>query len=195
MEETNVESAGFGIRAAGRLIDYAPMFFASVMSGVSLAFFAGLFSTWSRRSESDILAIMEKSSALTYAGSFLAITIYHAFCECAGGASLGKRLLGLEVVSVELVPATFGQTFKRNLGFAIDGLFFGLIGYGQMEQSPIKQRYGDRWGKTRVVLRRSLPPALRPPKRIFVFVFLGAVALALEVVTVMHLVSYWLRTL
>jgi len=195
VDEVNVEPAGFGIRAAGRLIDYVPVILASVMSGLALAFFSGLFSTWSARSDTEILEIMEKQSMLTYAGSFLATTLYHAFCESAAGASLGKRLLGLEVVAVDLRPATLGQTFIRNLGFAIDGLFFGLIAYNEMEKSSMRQRFGDRWGRTRVVLRRSLPPELRRPTPIFVFVFLGAGALALETLTVVHLFSYWLRTL
>ena len=52
VENANIETACFGIRAAGRLIDYAPTFFASVMRGVVLALFAGLFSTWSKHPDS-----------------------------------------------------------------------------------------------------------------------------------------------
>lgn len=61
----NVESAGFGIRAAGGLIDWIPNWIAGAVAG----------------------------------------------------ATFSKRLLGLEVVSETLAPATFVQTMKRDLAF------------------------------------------------------------------------------
>jgi uncharacterized RDD family membrane protein YckC len=195
VEETNVEPAGFAIRLGGRLIDYAPTLVAGAFGGVAIAVIAGFIAASTQQSHSAVMDAIGKDSALTYLGGLLATILYHAFGESIGGASLGKRLLGLEVLSEDLRPATFRQGLVRNLGFFVDALFFGLIGYGRMEQSPIKQRYGDQWGKTRVVLRRSLPPELRRPTRIFVFALLGAMALALETITLAHLVSYWLRTL
>jgi hypothetical protein len=39
----------------------------------------------------------------------------------------------------------------------VDGLFFGLVAYSQMQQSAINQRYGDKWADTRVVYSKALP--------------------------------------
>lgn len=194
MDEANVEPVDFGIRAVGRLIDYGPTLLAGVVSGAALALIAGAIGGATRRPDSVVFAAMTKTSPLTYLGGLLATTVYHAFSESIGGASLGKRLLGLEVVSENLQPATLLQGLKRDIGFFVDALFFGVVAIHYMNQSPIKQRLGDRWGKTRVVRRRSLPLELRRPTRIFVFVFLAAVALAVETLVAAHLCSYWLLT-
>jgi uncharacterized protein (DUF3084 family) len=61
-----------------------------------------------------------------------------------------------------------------------------------MDRSATRQRLGDRWGKTRVIRRRSLPLPLRRPTRIFVFVFLGAMAIAAESLAVLFLLTHWL---
>jgi len=188
----NVEPAGFWIRAAGQLIDYVPTYAAQVVSGGVLAIVAGFVAASAGKTHSVVLDSMVKTSAITYIGAFLATTLYHAFCKSAGGATLGKRLLGLEVVSEELQPATFLQGLKRALGFFVDALFFGLIAYNVMESSDTRQRLGDQWAKTRVVLRRSLPPEARRPTRIFVFVFLGAMGIIVETVVLAHICSYWL---
>jgi len=194
VDDENVESAGFGIRLAGRLIDYAPTFVASLMSGVVLAFIAGVIAVSRKPPDSEVLDPMMTKSVLTVLGTLLATTFYHAFSESIGGASLGKRLLGLEVVDEDLQPATLTQGWKRNLAFFVDGFFFGLVAYNAMEKSPTRQRIGDRWAKTRVVMRRSLPPALRRPTPIFVFAFFGAMGIAVETSIVAYVCSYWLLT-
>lgn len=192
MDDLPIESAGFGIRVAGRLIDYLVPMFAGAVSGAFLALIAGVIAGATQRTASQVFETMTKSGALTYVGSIVATIIYHSFTESIGGASLGKRLFGLEVVSETLRPATLRQTFVRNLAFFIDGFFFGLIAYNAMEKSPTKQRLGDEWAKTRVVFRRSLAPEQRRDTRVFVFVLLGAIALSAEVLLVTHLCAYWL---
>lgn len=192
MDSPDVESAGFGIRAAGRIIDYLVSLTAGLASGAALGIIAGFVAAATKKPDSEVFAAMTNRGALTYAASIAATLIYHAFTEAVGGASLGKRLLGLEVVSDTLGPATLRQTFIRNLGFFVDGLFFGLVAYSFIEKSPTNQRLGDVWGKTRVVRRNSLPAGQRRQSRVFVFVLLGAMAIAAEVLVVAHLCAYWL---
>ena len=117
MDEFPVESAGFGIRAAGRVIDYLVPLLAGIVSAGFLAVVAGAIAGATHKSETDVFELMTKGGGLTYLGSVVATLIYHAFTESVGGASLGKRLFGLEVVSETLGPATLRQTFVRNLVF------------------------------------------------------------------------------
>ena len=172
MSENDAEPAGFGIRLAARLLDYLPVI---VAGGMSLAVGSLFVSIPTAQKDLSLL-----NRFVLRIGAVVAVTLYHTFSESIGGASLGKRLLGLEVVSEDLGPATLLQGWKRSLAFLLDGFFFGAIGYNAMKNSPTRQRIGDEWAKTRVVLRRSLPPASRRPTRIFVFALFGAMGIAAE---------------
>ncbi|HKS21192.1 MAG TPA: RDD family protein [Thermoanaerobaculia bacterium] len=180
MDEIQVEAADFGIRFVARLVDYLPVILAG---GLSLAI-ASAVATGPVPAEND-------DSLVIRIGFLVATILYHAFSESIGGASLGKRLFGLEVVSEDLRPATLLQGWKRSLAFVVDGFFFGLVGYNAMKKSPIRQRIGDGWAKTRVVLRRSLPPALRRPTSIFVFSLFGALGIAAEGFALVQLCATW----
>jgi uncharacterized RDD family membrane protein YckC len=186
VENTYVEPAEFGIRFLARLIDYVPLILA-LAAGVFLVQAVALLQT----TDADVEAELSNAGLMRIA-VLLGMTLYHTFAESVAGATLGKRLLGLEVVSIDLQPATLWQGWKRNVGFFIDSLFFGLIGWTQMDRSAIRQRLGDRWGKTRVIRRRSLPLPLQRPTRIFVFVLLGAMAITAESLVVVFLLTHWL---
>lgn len=180
----NVESAGFGIRLAARLLDYGPLI---VIAGLSL----GVISFFVSTPAADTSERLAERFVLRIA-AIVASVLYHAFSESVGGATLGKRLLGLEVVSEDLRPATLLQGWKRSLAILIDGFFFGLIGYNAMKKSELRQRIGDEWAGTRVVLRRSLPPALRRPTLIFAFAFFAAVGIAAEGFALVQIGTNWL---
>jgi hypothetical protein len=47
-----------------------------------------------------------------------------------------------------------GSAWIRSFAYFIDALFFGLIGYFNMQKNPQRQRHGDEWAHT-VVCRRS----------------------------------------
>jgi len=183
VEEIQVEAADFGIRFAARLVDYLPVIVTAGMS-VAIASFVAM----------TPVPAEEEGAGARFAmriGAVVATILYHAFSESIGGASLGKRLFGLEVVGEDLRPATLLQGWKRSLAFLVDGFFFGMVGYNAMKKSPIRQRIGDGWAKTRVVLRRSLPPALRRPTSIFVFSLLGAIGIASEGFALVQLCTIW----
>ena len=179
MEDANVEPADFWIRFLARLIDYLPVIVAGGMSVAIVSLFVTA-RTPGGLAERFVLR----------AGALFATVLYHTFSESIGGASFGKRLLGLEVVSEDLRPATLLQGWKRSLAFLLDGLFFGLVGYSAMVKSPIRQRIGDRYAKTRVVRRRSLPPALQRPTPIFVFSLFGAMGIAAEGFALVQFCTY-----
>ena len=68
-----------------------------------------------------------------------------------GGAALGKRAMGLRVVSARdgVTPVTYGQALVRNVALLIP--FFNLVDLTVPYRDPLCRRYGDRWAKTRVV--------------------------------------------
>jgi uncharacterized RDD family membrane protein YckC len=84
-------------------------------------------------------------------------TAYHAIAESVGGATLGKAIFGLQVRSERLGKCSFGAALGRNAALYIDLLFCGVVGLTAMSSSRMKQRYGDRWAHTLVVVSRSVP--------------------------------------
>lgn len=46
----------------------------------------------------------------------------------------------------------------RSLGYYVDALFFGAVGYFAMQGNTSQQRHGDRWAKTVACKRSSLTP-------------------------------------
>jgi uncharacterized RDD family membrane protein YckC len=91
---------------------------------------------------------------------FLIAWGYGAFCEGAfNGQTLGKRALGLRVVSERGVPITSAQAILRNLVGTVDGLvpFFYLIGLSSMLLTGKFQRLGDLAAGTMVILEEQRP--------------------------------------
>jgi uncharacterized RDD family membrane protein YckC len=78
---------------------------------------------------------------------------YYVLCEAATGATLGKRMVGICVVSEDGARLTFGAAVVRNLLRLVDGLFFYLVGAIFALASPRGQRVGDRAAHTLVVRR------------------------------------------
>ena len=106
--------------------------------------------------------------------STVAVSAYHVTSEWIGGATFGKLVLGLRVRNTELGRCTLGGAIIRTLGYFVDALFFGLVAYLVMQESPRKQRLGDQWGKTVVVEATSLPPDADDVGRIVLGICLGA---------------------
>lgn len=70
-------------------------------------------------------------------------------------------MLGLRVVSVASGERPgLGASVVRELGYYVDGLFFGMVGKAAMDSSPHKQRHGDGWAGTTVVRRATLNTAV-----------------------------------
>jgi uncharacterized RDD family membrane protein YckC len=157
-ESAAVEPAGFGIRFAARAID--------TVVGLAIGFVAGIFA--------GILLVRLAAAGLAgpgwqqrigqvgvsgYVLSVVAVVLNHTLAESMGGATIGKAVCGLRVRREDLSPCTFGGALIRSLGFFVDALFCGYVGYNAMSGSRTQQRLGDRWGKTVVVKAPSLARA------------------------------------
>ena len=161
-------SAGFGIRLVARMIDLA----FGIVLGLGSGFVAGILIAilsaagkiapgWQDR----IHGFSFTSFALSLLGGF----IYHFFCEGIHGATLGKLCCGIRVLKQDMKPSSMYGALIRSLAYYIDALFFGLIGYISMSESPLNQRYGDVWGKTVVVKVKEVSPDSLRSQNYFIF--------------------------
>jgi uncharacterized RDD family membrane protein YckC len=163
--------AGFWIRAGARVID--------TVYGTFLGFVAGVFG--------GIALVMLQHSGLIAPGwegrikgfnlvglglGLLGNLLYHSLTEGMFGASLGKLICQLRVVTEEGRPITLGKAFVRSLAYFVDALFFGLVAYSSMSQSDLNQRYGDKWAHTVVVHSKDAPAGSKKGAEIFVLALL-----------------------
>lgn len=145
-----LEPGGFGIRAAAHVLDTVLSTLVALVAGaaggatVALLASAGVAAAdWQQR--------IGKTTPLTFAFGILASLTYHVVCEWLGGATAGKAICGLRVLTEQKRPCTFPKALGRNLAYYFDALFFGLVAWSQMSKSPMKQRFGDQWAGTIVV--------------------------------------------
>lgn len=97
---------------------------------------------------------------LALVGFFAVSWGYGVFCEgLLNGRTLGKRLLGLRVISEQGVPITAAQAVIRNLVGAADGPipFFYLLALVTMTFNRKFQRLGDLAAGTLVIVEQRRP--------------------------------------
>jgi uncharacterized RDD family membrane protein YckC/predicted RNA-binding Zn-ribbon protein involved in translation (DUF1610 family) len=116
---------------------------------------------------------MQELSIAVFVVSFVGQSLYSTLCEWIGGATLGKLACGLRVLSEDFGPPTLRGTFVRAMAFLIDSLFFGIVALHAMQQGPLRQRYGDKWGRTIVVKHRDVPNSDRGWGRVVLGMALG----------------------
>lgn len=160
---SQLEPAGFWIRAGARLVDWIVFAFVGLVVGLVLLVIAGIVEGLTGRPADEMLASMQKTTFIGWIGGALTAIAYHACFEGVAGSTVGKRLMRLQVVSMDGGAIRFAQAWKRSVAFLLDALFFGGIAALIMDGSPEKRRAGDNWADTRVVRRRSLPMNERTP--------------------------------
>lgn len=88
---------------------------------------------------------------------FVLLWGYGAFCEGVfNGQTLGKRLTGIRVISVQGIPISGAQALIRNLVGALDGPmpFLYMLGLSSMVLTRRFQRLGDLAAGTMVVVEQ-----------------------------------------
>ena len=100
------------------------------------------------------------------------------------GSTVGKLALSMVVVQEDGAPCGLRGAVVRELGYFVDALFFGIIGYMAMQKSIREQRHGDEWAHT-VVCKRSLvsPEKLRRADRFVLALILASIADAALIMT------------
>jgi len=174
--------AAFGIRFLARVLDNVAGLVLAMITGAMVGFaitIAGI-------GHVDQKANIALAFVITTVGS----TAYQSIAEGMGTASIGKLICGLRVVHQDgYGRPSFGGAVVRNLGYFIDAMFFGVVAAQVMGGNAMKQRLGDKWGKTVVVHtatlanRASLPsPVMAILLAVFVRMFFTALSLAVKIV-------------
>ena len=163
----------FWPRVWARVIDLIVHYAITFCSGIFFGLLVGIAAGLQHRPAS--LAHRHPSGVALFIMGLLGSIVFEAICEGVHGSTPGKRLLGMTAVQEDGSPCRLGPAFIRSFAYLIDGLFFGLIGYFNMQKTPQQQRHGDEWAHT-IVCRRSVvaPQNLRGGGR-FVLAFCLAV--------------------
>jgi uncharacterized RDD family membrane protein YckC len=163
-----LEPGGFGIRAGARVIDVIATTIVAAISGAAGGMLtamlagAGLVAPgWEER--------LGKQTASTFVFGFIASLAYHTIAEALGGATVGKAICGLRVLTEDRRPCTFGKALGRNAAYYFDALFFGLVAWSSMSKSMAKQRHGDKWAST-IVVHGLIPESARRSPALGIFV-------------------------
>lgn len=82
---------------------------------------------------------------------YLLFFAYYIILEAQYGQTVGKKAVGIKVVTESGSPIDYRESLIRNVLRIVDGLFFYLVGAIFVYQSDTKQRLGDRVGDTVVV--------------------------------------------
>ena len=111
-------------------------------------------------------------NAIGFGLSLVGGLLHHSLTEGMFGASLGKLICQLRVVTEDGHSITFRKALLRSLAYYFDALFFGLVAYSSMKESPLNQRYGDKWAHTVVVPCKDVPANFKRGAEIFVLALL-----------------------
>ena len=139
-EATRTENVGVGLRAVAAIVDTFILF----VVGYGIALVTGGTADGG----------FELSGGPFFIWLFIAIT-YYTVMEARSGDTVGKKLVGLQVVRLDDGGAiSMRESVVRNVLRIVDGLFFYLVGAVLVWTSRKNQRLGDRVAGT-VVRRRK----------------------------------------
>ncbi|MFW5921919.1 MAG: RDD family protein [Halodesulfurarchaeum sp.] len=132
----NLEKRGIGIRFVALFIDTIVLFVLGYVIAIPIG--------------------MTSATGFNLQGgpAFLWILIgfgYFIVLEGKYGKTVGKRLVGIEVVTEDGRPIDYQASLIRNVLRIIDGIFFYLVGAILVILSEDEQRLGDRIANTIVV--------------------------------------------
>jgi len=144
---TSVEYAGIPLRFVAVLLDAVIVFFPA---GIIFGLLTGGGYTQTGNGYANAGINIEGKSFLV----FLLLGFgYYVVCEGGTGATLGKRMVGIQVIGEDGSDLTLGAAVVRNLLRIVDSLFFYLVGAIFALTSAQGQRLGDRAAHSLVVRR------------------------------------------
>ena len=159
-----LEGVGFWPRAGARALDLLVHFIATYSAGFAFGIFIGIAAVLAHGTENAAPYVqaavgkLQGATLLPFMAGLVGATVYEIVCEAGHGSTLGKMLLGMTVVREDGGFCGLKAATVRSLGYYVDALFFGVVGYYAMQGNMSQQRHGDRWAKTVVCKRSSLRP-------------------------------------
>jgi len=148
--------AGFWRRLIAYVIDStitAIVFFVLFMIAM-MAFFFGSISGNNSGSLADLMYPAMTSSYVFFIWIFYAAVsiAYFTYFHGTTGRTPGKMLLGLQVISADGTPISFGIAFLRAVGYLVSGALFNL-GFIWIAFDKRKQGWHDKIAGTVVIIR------------------------------------------
>jgi uncharacterized RDD family membrane protein YckC len=175
LQEEGLEGATFWPRAFARVIDFVVHYLVGFLTGILFRIMLTIAS--GGHVPLRILLSVSKTHVPLFVAGWLGIVVYEVLATTVHGSSLGKRIVGLVVVREDGSPCGFRSAVIRELGYMVDSIFFGLVGYMAMQKNRQEQRYGDQWAGTVVCHRSALAPEnLRGPGRFVLALMLSLMA-------------------
>ena len=149
--------AGFWRRLVAYTIDGTIIFFTFIVlfTIVALAFFSGAISGGSRAWIADLANPTRFSSIIIFIWIFcISINIaYFTYFHGIKGRTPGKMLLGLQVISADGTPLSFGIAFLRSIGYFVSSIFY--LGFIWVVLDKRKQGWHDKIAGTVVIIREQ----------------------------------------
>ena len=150
--------AGFWRRFVAYMIDGFILSIILIILGIiaGVAYFAGVMSG----NSGSLMARMmnpEQLSAITlsiWVLSTLLNIIYFTYFYGTSGRTPGKMLMGLQVVTSEGKPLSFGIAFLRSVGYLVSSFVF-CLGFIWIGFDKKKQGWHDKIAGTVVIIRQS----------------------------------------
>ena len=149
--------AGFWRRLGAYTVDGIIIFFTFIVLSIiaSLAFFSGAISGNSKDFIADLADPARFSSVKIFIWIFF-ISLYIAYFTYfhgTTGRTLGKMFFGLQVVSADGTPISFGIAFLRAVGYLVSGIFY--LGFIWAAFDKRKQGWHDKIAGTVVIIREQ----------------------------------------
>ena len=145
----------FWPRALARLVDAVVHNIATFLAGRLFALILTIAA--GGRPPAWVLQRIFEPHFFRYATAILGLVAYNMICTSISGITLGKLLLRMQVIQDDGSPCRPKSAIIRELGYFVDILFFGLVGYFAMREDPEQQRLGDEWADTIVSKRTQVP--------------------------------------
>lgn len=155
MESGDLRCVSFWARVAARVIDFVIHYVLGFIAGILFAILLRLAA--GAPVPPGILLRLYRTSFVLLFARLLGFFAYQVICTSVSGSTLGKLVLSMQVVQADGSPCRLKGAFIRELGYFVDALFFGIIGYAAMKDDPQQKRHGDDWAGTMVCKRADLP--------------------------------------
>ena len=152
-EQSQLQGVTFWPRVGARIIDLLVHYLVSFVSGI--VFVIMLVIASGGHASPVAMARLQHTGIAGFFFGLLGSFAYHVVFTSVHGSTLGKLALSMVVLQEDGSPCTFKSALIRELGYFVDAMFFGLIGYTAMKDDIKQQRHGDDWAHT-IVCKRSL---------------------------------------
>jgi uncharacterized RDD family membrane protein YckC len=155
----SLQGATFWPRTFARLIDFVVHYLAGFIAGLLFVFLLAIAA-----GGRPPLWVMRRISGVhfpLFVAGLLGLMAYQVICASIHGSTLGKLLLSLQVVQDDGARCHPKSAIIRELGYFVDAMFFGIIGYMSMRGDPQQKRHGDEWAHTLVCRRSGVPTESR----------------------------------